>query len=228
MAGCPRGPESWEATMLIRVLLVDDHALFRACVRALLQTEPEIVVVGEAGTGEEACELAGKLVPDVVLMDLSMPGEGGLAAIRRISKAVPSAHTLALTMHAEAEHLLAVLDAGGSGYVSKQSADSELIEAIRLVARGEAFLYPSGLRILAQRIRTAPTASRLDPLHKLSTREREVMGLTASGFSSTEIGDRLQLSHKTVETYRQRLMQKLGLHHRSELMRLALRNGLLA
>jgi len=213
----------------IRVLLVDDHTVLRAGLRMLLEAEPDITVVGEAATGEEGVAMTERTRPDVVVMDLSMPGEGGLEATRKISALGLGARVLVLTVHAENEYLLPVLEAGGSGYVTKHSADRELVQALRTVARGEVFLYPSAARVLAQRLRS-PRDSHADanPLQRLSAREREVLTLTAEGFSSTEIGERLHLSHKTVETYRQRLMEKLDLHHRSELIRLALRCGLLA
>jgi two-component system response regulator NreC len=131
-------------------------------------------------------------------------------------------------MHGEEEYLVPVLEAGGSGYVTKQSADTDLVEAVRVVARGDVFLYPSAATVLTRSLRTPrPATPRDDTLHLLSPREREVLTLTAEGYSSTEIGDQLHLSHKTVETYRQRLMDKLGLHHRRELVRFALTRGLL-
>jgi DNA-binding NarL/FixJ family response regulator len=212
----------------IRLLLVDDHTLLRAGLRMLLSAEPDFEVVGEAASGEEAVALATDLRPDVILMDLSMPGIGGLEAIRRIAAAGIGARVLALTVHAESEYLMPVLEAGGSGYVTKHSADRELTDAIRVVARGDVFLYPSAARVLAQTLRApAPAPMESDALHLLSPREREVLTLTAEGYSSTEIGERLGLSHKTVETYRQRLMDKLELRHRSELVRFALSRGLL-
>jgi DNA-binding NarL/FixJ family response regulator len=212
----------------IRVVLVDDHAMLRSGLRMLLEAEPDLTVVGEAATGEEGVELAERFHPEVVVMDLTMPGMGGLEATRRITAMGNGTRVLVLTVHAEHEYLLPVLEAGAGGYVTKLSADRELVQAIHAVARGEVFLYPGAARILAQRLRAPRTAPDADPLRRLSVREREVLALTAEGFSSTEIGDRLKLSHKTVETYRQRLMEKLDLHHRSELIRLALRCGLLA
>jgi two-component system response regulator NreC len=168
------------------------------------------------------------LRPDVVLMDLSMPGIGGLEATRQIAAANTGARVLVLTVHAEEEYLMPVLEAGGSGYVTKQSADTDLIEAVRVVARGDVFLYPSAATVLTRSLRTPRNAhGHNDPVNLLSPREREVLTLTAGGYSSTEIGDRLHLSHKTVETYRQRLMDKLDLHHRSDLVRFALSRGLL-
>lgn len=212
----------------IRILLVDDHALMRAGVRMVLQAEPDMQVVGEASTGDEGVRLAVDLRPDVVLMDLSMPGTGGLDATRRISAENTGARVLVLTMHGEDEYLVPVLEAGGSGYVTKHSADTDLVDAVRVVARGDVFLYPSAATVLTRSLRRPRTESaQTDPLALLSPREREVLALTAGGYSSTEIGEQLHLSHKTVETYRQRLMDKLNLHHRSELVRFALARGLL-
>ena len=217
----------------IRILLADDHAMLRSGLRALLEAEDDLEVVGEAGTGEEAVEMAEGLHPDVVVMDLSMPGIGGLEATRRIASPSPSqgseepaTRVLVLTMHAEEEHLLPVLDAGGSGYVNKRSADEELIEAIRTVALGDVFLYPDAAKLLLQGFRGKPTDEE-DPLTRLSERELEVLGFTAEGFSAAEIGKKLSISPKTVDTYRSRIMEKLGLHHRSELVRFALQQGLL-
>ena len=212
----------------IRILLVDDHTLMRTGVRMVLQAEPDMEVVGEAARGDEGVQMAIDLRPDVVLMDLSMPGIGGLEATRQIADASTGARVLVLTVHAEEEYLMPVLEAGGSGYVTKHSADTDLVEAVRVVARGDVFLYPSAATVLTRSLRTPRNAhGHDDPVNLLSPREREVLTLTAGGYSSTEIGDRLHLSHKTVETYRQRLMDKLDLHHRSDLVRFALSRGLL-
>jgi two-component system response regulator NreC len=211
------------------VLLVDDHAMFRSGLRALLDLEPGLQVVGEAGTGEEAIVLAERLAPRVVLMDLTMPGMGGLEATRRIAALGQGTRVLVVTSHAEGDQLLPVLEAGGSGFVTKHSPEEELAEAIRTVARGDVFLYPAAARVLIQRFRTPrDPAEDHDALSVLSGREREVLVLTAEGYTSTEIGERLAISPKTVDTYRQRLMDKLEIHHRSELIRFALRKGLLA
>ncbi len=211
----------------IRILLVDDHAVLRAGLRALLEAEPGLTVVGETGTGEAGVEMAASLRPHVVVMDLSMPGMGGLEATRSIAATGQNTRVLVLTMHGEEEHLLPVLEAGGSGYVNKRSADEELIEAIRTVARGDVFLYPSAAKLLLQGFKGKATRDNADPLGRLTERECEVLGYTAEGFSAAEIGKKLFISPKTVDTYRSRIMEKLGLHHRSELVRFALRQGLL-
>lgn len=212
-------------TDIIRILLADDHTVLRAGLRALLDAESDLSVVGEAATGEEAVDRTAALKPDVVVMDLSMPGAGGLEATRRIAEMEQATRVLVLTVHAEEEYLLPVLEAGGSGFVMKTSADEDLVRAIRTVARDEVFLYPSAAKLLLHGYRTSEEEE--SPLDPLSEREREVLGLTAEGFSSSEIGKKLFISPKTVDTYRSRIMQKLKLHHRSELVRFALRNGLL-
>jgi two-component system response regulator NreC len=211
----------------VRILLADDHAVLRAGLRALLDAEPDMTVVGEASTGEEAIEKTESLQPDVVVMDLSMPGIGGLEATRRIRGMEQKSRVLVLTMHAEEEFLLPVLEAGGNGYVRKTRADEDLTEAIRTVARDEVFLYPSATKILLQGYKTIEAGGERSPLDRLSERERDVLGLTAEGFSSSEIGEKLFISPKTVDTYRSRIMEKLGIKHRSELVRFALQTGLL-
>ena len=210
----------------IRVLLADDHTVLRAGLRALLDREADMQVVGEAATGEEAVERVEALRPDVVVMDLSMPGGGGLEATRQLTALGHGTRVLVLTVHAEEEYLLPVLEAGGSGYVTKTSADEDLTQAIRTVARGDVFLYPSAASLLLRGF-TGKNERDRDPVERLTDREREVLGFTVEGFSSSEIGRKLFISPKTVDTYRARIMEKLDLHHRSELVQFALRNGLL-
>lgn len=209
----------------IRVMLADDHAVLRAGLRALLNAEPDIEVVGEAADGEEAIALAERLKPDVVVMDITMPRMDGLQATRRLTERLPNTRVLILTMHAEDQYLFRVIEAGGAGYVLKRSADTELMDAIRAVYRGEAYLYPAATRLLLEAYRRGDRA--LEPEHALTEREEEVLKLTAEGYSNTEIASRIYLSPKTVDTYRQRIMEKLGLHHRAELVRYALERGLL-
>ncbi|MEK9502824.1 response regulator [Gaopeijia maritima] len=210
-----------------RILLVDDHAMFRAGIRALLESEGCGQVVGEAATGEEGVEQALALKPDVIVMDLSMPGSNGLEATRRIQALGLDARVLVLTVHAEEEYLVPVVEAGASGYLTKTSADRDLVEAIRVVARGEVYLPPRATRLLLQKYTSAESDDEGAGLRDLSSREQEVLALTAEGYSSREIGEKLFISPKTVDTYRARIMAKLGLNHRSELVRFALRVGLL-
>jgi DNA-binding NarL/FixJ family response regulator len=210
----------------VTILLADDHPMFRAGLRALLELEEGLRVVGEAGSGEEAVDQALKLRPDVALMDVSMPGMNGLEATRRISALEIGVAVLVLTVHAEEEYLVPVVEAGGSGYLTKASADQDLVEAIRTVARGEVFLPEKAAGLLLRQVRRAGE-DETPGLAALSPREREVLALTAEGFSSSEIGKKLYISPKTVDTYRSRIMEKLELNHRSELVRFALQTGLL-
>ncbi|HET7275082.1 MAG TPA: response regulator transcription factor [Longimicrobiaceae bacterium] len=211
----------------IRVLLVDDHAVLRAGLQALLDLESDIEVIGQASSGEEGVEKARELRPTVVVMDLAMPGVGGLEATKQIAALDGKTRVLVLTSHAEEEYLLPVLEAGASGYVRKTSADDDLIEALRVVARDEVFLYPSASKILLRGFKAAEERGEASPLEALSDREREVLTMTAEGYSSSEIGKKLFLSPKTVDTYRARLTQKLGFTHRAELVQFALSTGLL-
>lgn len=210
----------------IRVLLADDHGILRAGLRALLGNEPDITVVGEAADGEEAVAQTVALDPDVVVLDIAMPRLDGLEATRRIRDRGLRAKILILTVHAEERYLLPVLRAGGAGYVQKSQADTDLLDAIRTVARGDAFLYPGATRLLLADYLGRDGEGR-DRSRSLSERERQVLALTAEGYSAQEIGERLILSPKTVETYRERAMQKLGLRRRADLVHYALRSGLL-
>lgn len=223
--------ERQPAVTPIRILLVDDHPIFRAGLRALLESQPDVQVVGEAGDGAEAIARAHELQPDIILLDISMPDVDGLEALRRMQAENVPGKALVLTMHAENEYLLQVLESGGYGYVLKQGVDTDLFTAIRHVAAGEVFLYPSATTLLLSRYREQKHALEENadngPSDGLSEREREVLALTAQGYSSQEIGDQLALSAKTVETYRTRVMRKLNLRHRSDLVRYALRTGLL-
>jgi two-component system response regulator NreC len=200
--------------------------MFRAGIRALLESESGLEVAGEASTGDEGVDQVRTLKPNVVVMDLSMPGSSGLEATRRIAALGLDTKVLVLTVHAEEEYLVPVLEAGASGYLTKTSADRDLIDAIKIVARGEVYLPPKATKLLLQKYK----ANEADPgtgLHDLSAREQEVLALTAEGYSSREIGKKLFISPKTVDTYRARIMDKLGLNHRSELVRFALKVGLL-
>jgi DNA-binding NarL/FixJ family response regulator len=211
----------------IRVVLADDHGVVRAGLRALLEQQRDMLVVGEAADGGTAVQLTREQRPTVVVADLSMPG-GGLEAIREITALGSPTRVLVLTVHAEERYLLPVLEAGGSGYVRKSSAHTDLLDAIRTVARGEVFLDPAATKTLLRgylgRVRTG---QELDLGEVLSEREREVVKLTAEGYTAQQAADILSLSPKTIETYRHRAMQKLGLTHRAELVRYALRAGML-
>lgn len=211
----------------IRVLIADDHAVLRAGLRALLGSEVDMEVVGEAQNGEEAVQKAADRRPDVLVLDLAMPRMTGLEVIRQIRTLGIATKILVLTMHAEEQYLLQVLRSGGSGYVLKAQADTDLMEAIRTVHRGDVFLYPQAATVLVENLRGLAHASQDDGYVSLSDREREVLTLTAGGYTNQEIADKLVISAKTVDTYRSRIMEKLGLHHRSELVKFALRHGMI-
>lgn len=210
----------------IRVLLADDHAVVRSGLRALLSGEPDVQVVGEASTGREAVAKAEALRPDVAVMDISMPDMDGLEATRAIRQRGLPTQVVVLTVHADDEYLLRALDAGACGYVVKSASDTDLLQAIRLAAQGQVFLYPSAVRrVLSHYVQSRGQRKRLP--EQLSGREQEVLRLTAAGYTNQEIAQELGISPKTVDTSRQRIMEKLGLERRSELVRYALRKGLL-
>ena len=215
---------------MIRVVLVDDHAIVRTGLRAVLGAAPEIAVVGEASGGREAMVLLEHVAADVVVMDLSMSEGDGLAATREIAGGDRGAtpKVLVLTMHDEEAYLEAVLDAGASGYLRKSTADRELVEAVRTVARGEVWLHPAAASLLASGARRREArASDRARFDRLTDRERAVMQLIAQGYTAPEIGEQLSISPKTVDTYKQRINDKLGLTHRADYVKLALKLGLL-
>jgi len=213
----------------IRVILADDHAVVRAGLKAVLGASPEIEVVGEASDGLEAVDLTAQLDPDVVVMDLTMDRMDGAAATREIVARKLRARVLVLTMHAEEDYLIPVLEAGAAGYLMKNAADRELVDAVRTVARGDMFIRPSAAKILAQGItKKDPLDAERARFERLTDREQNVLRLTAQGYSAPEIGERLFISPKTVDTYKQRIGDKLGLTHRAEYIAFALKLGLLA
>ncbi len=212
----------------IRILLADDHAVLRAGLRALLNTEPDMEVVGEAADGEETLRKALELAPDVVLMDITMPLGGGLEATRRIRQKDSKVRILMLTVHDDDGYLYKALHSGAVGYVPKKAADSELLSAIRAAHRGEVFVHSSMTRPLVNDLLDAGTVVKEQaPGSRLSEREQEVLRLIAMGYTNQQIADKLFLSVKTVETYKARLMEKLGLRGRAELVRYAVSQGLL-
>jgi two-component system response regulator NreC len=209
------------------VLIADDHAVLRAGLRLLLEVQNDMEVVGEAGDGSGVCGKAQKLQPDVVLMDLSMPGPPSGEVIRQVLQACPTTRVLILTMHDDAAFLASALSAGAAGYVVKKVADSELLSAIRAVHAGRTFVD------LTQTLRPSPIPLRegvgapSERPKDLSRREREVLRLLAQGHSNQQVADQLRVSVKTVETYRTRLSEKLGLKGRAELYRFAVESGIL-
>jgi two-component system response regulator NreC len=214
----------------VRILLADDHAVVRAGLRMIIGNQPDMEVVGEAADGREAIQQAERLRPDVVVLDLTMPGLGGLQALGVLREKAPGAKILVLTMHDDEGYLRQVLGAGGSGYVVKKAADMELLAAIRAVRRGEVYVHSSLTKPLVEGIldrRVAGEAGASDRFEDLSDRQKEVLHLLARGYTNQQIADALFLSVKTIETYRARLMEKLELRTRAELVRYALQKGLL-
>lgn len=212
----------------IRVLLADDHAVLRSGLRLLLTSQNEFDVVGEASSGIETLSLAEQLQPDLILLDLSMPALGGLDALPALRKIVPSTRILILTMHDDPQYLRQALKNGASGYVLKKAVDAELLSAMHSVLRGEVYVHPSMTRILLEdMLPEAQMLSGENVWDSLSEREREVLKMVALGHTSAEIAEQLSLSIKTVETYRARGMDKLGLRTRAALVRFALQEGLI-
>jgi len=213
----------------ITVVLVDDHAVVRAGLKAVLSTAKDIKVIGEGNNGIDAISLAQRLDPDVIVMDLSMGEMDGAEATKQLKAKEARSKILILTMHAEDTYLVPLLEAGVSGYLVKSAADRELIDAVRAVAHGDVYMQPSAARALAQRIqRKAEHADERSRFEKLTERERNVLRYVARGYSAPEIGEKLFISPKTVDTYKQRINEKLGLTHRSDYVDFALKIGLLS
>jgi two-component system, NarL family, response regulator NreC len=210
----------------IRILIADDHTVVRSGIRLLLEAEPDIVVVGEAVDGNEALALVEQLQPDIVLMDIAMPGMGGLEATRHIKARWQDVHVLVLTMHRADEYFFAMLKAGASGYMLKNAETGELINAVRVVGRGEVYLYPTMARQLLNDYLVRVGAGE-PPESDLSPREKQILRLLAEGYSSKEIAETLVLSPSTVHTHRSNLMNQLGLNNRRELIQYARQRGFL-
>ncbi len=213
----------------IRLLLVDDHEMFRAGLKALLSSHPRMEVVGEAADGEQAIALAGTLQPDVVLMDIALRGMNGMEATRRIRQANPNVQVLAVTAHDSPEYFFELLKAEAVGYVLKEATPAELFTAIEAAYRGEAYFYPSIARYLLTDYLRRVRSGREERVHYdgLTDREREVLKLIANGYSNRQIAEKLVISINTVEAHRGHIMQKLNLHTRAELVRYAIRSGLI-
>jgi two-component system response regulator NreC len=210
-------------TRKTRILLADDHSVVRSGFRLLLSAQPDLEVVGEACNGREAVQQAAELRPDVIVMDVTMPELNGIEATRRVAIEVPRARVLALSMHKDAVYVREILRAGARGYLLKDSGEADLISAVRSVARGEAYLSPGIADAVLSDYRKHVT----DPIDLLSSREREVLQMIAEGKTNKEIANALKLSVYTVEAHRGRIMEKLNLHSAGELVRFALRNGLI-
>lgn len=215
----------------IRILLADDHALLRSGLRLLIDNQPDMKAVGEAGSGLEAQTRAKELQPDVILLDLNMPGLDGLSALPLLRRDAPNSRVLILTMYDDVSYLQEALRAGAAGYILKKAVDSELLMAIQTVMRGETYIHSAMTQKLLEKMETAETlkvaVTPQDPWEVLSERERDVLRLVALGYTNAEIASELFLSVKTVETYRARGMEKLNLQTRAQLVKAALERGLL-
>ena len=213
----------------IRVVLADDHAIVRAGLKAILGSARDIAVVGEASNGRDAIALAERFRPHVVVMDLTMGEMDGIAATKALVATANPPRILVLTMHPEDEYLVPLLEAGASGYLVKSAADRDLVDAVRAVARGDLYVRPSAARVLARELKKKEEAADDRARYeKLTERERDVLRLTAEGYTAPEIGEKLHISPKTVDTYKQRVNEKLGLMHRPDYVQFALRVGILA
>lgn len=208
---------------MIRILLADDHALVRQGFSMMLGAQPDMQIVGQAGNGREAVELGGKLRPDVAIIDVAMPELNGIEATRRLAESSPRTRVLALSMHKDSVYVREILRAGARGYLLKDSSDADLVAAVRAVAKGEGYISPSVSEAVLSDYRRHVS----DPLDLLTGREREVLQLIAEGKTNKEIATALNLSVYTVEAHRGRVMEKLNLHSTSELVRFALRSGLI-
>jgi len=212
--------------METKVLLADDHAILREGLRMVLDAQPQIKVVGEADNGREAVDMAEKLQPDVVVMDIAMPTLNGLEATRQIKKRWPQIRVVILTMHENHQYLMQIVKAGATGAVLKRSAGTELLTAIRAAAHGESYFSPAIASMMLEDYRVRLSDDEGDSLELLTEREREVLQLVAEGKTNQEIADALFLSIKTIQTHRAHIMEKLGVHDRTDLVKYAIRVGM--
>jgi two-component system response regulator NreC len=213
--------------MTIRLLLVDDHAVVRSGLKMLLENERDVEIVGEAASASEAMEAATRLKPNVILMDIGLPDLSGIDATREIKKRAAEVSIVALTIHEDEEYFFKMLEAGASGYVPKRAAPEELLTAIRAAATGQVYLYPSLAKLLVRDFLDGGRATAEQASSELTDREQEVLTYLAEGASNEEIATSLVISPKTVARHRENIMRKLNLHSRSELVRYAIRKGII-
>jgi two-component system, NarL family, response regulator NreC len=214
--------------MTIRLLLVDDHAVVRSGLKMLMEAETDFKIVGEAGSTSEVLRIVSQLNPDVILMDIGLPDMSGIDATREIKWLYPQIAIVALTIHEDKEYFFKMLEAGASGYVPKRAAPEELLTAIRAAARDEVYIYPSLAKLLVRDYLAQDTSSAgNDSLQELTSREQEVLAYLADGVNNSEIADILSISPKTVARHRENIMQKLNLHSRTELVKYAIRKGII-
>ena len=214
--------------MSIHILLADDHTILRAGLKMMLNAQPDMEVIGEAHDGRQALHEALRLHPDVILMDITMPDMNGIEATRQVKKQLPEVKVLILTMHENDEYVFQALRAGASGYMLKEAADTDLINALHVIQSGNFYLSPTAQSVMVgdylQRVRAGEEK---DSYSSLTEREREILKLVAEGFTNNQIAERLVISPKTVDTHRTHIMDKLNLHSRAELVKYAMRRGLL-
>jgi DNA-binding NarL/FixJ family response regulator len=210
-----------------KVIIADDHAVLRSGLRLLLEKQTDFTIVGEASSGLATLALAEELQPDLIILDLSMPGLGGMDALPSLRRIAPGTKILVLTMHDDPQYLHRVLGEGASGYILKKAADIELITALRAVLRGDIYVHPAMTRALINGRHAEDHQTAQDPWKILSHREKEVLKKVALGYTSAEIAEQLTLSSKTIDTYRSRGMEKLGFQTRAALVRFAIQKGLL-
>src|SRR5579863_9804523 len=214
--------------MTIHILLADDHTILRAGLKMMLNAQPDMEVVGEAQDGKHAISEAYRLQPDIVLMDITMPDMSGIEATRHIKKTQPEVKILVLTMHENEEYVFQALRAGASGYMLKEAADTELITALHVVYDGQFYLSPTAQSVMVgDYLQRVKSGEEKDSYSNLTEREREILNLVAEGYTNNQIAEQLVISPKTVDTHRTHIMDKLNLHSRAELVKYAMRRGLL-
>lgn len=211
----------------INLLLVDDHAVVRGGLRMLLESESDMEIIGEASSGLQALQLAATLAPDIVIMDITLPDISGIEATRRLKEAHPAIGVVALTIHEDQQYFFEMLQAGAAAYVPKRAAPDDLITAIRTVQRGEVYIFPSLAKLLVSDFLSRSADETRAAMDGLTSREQQVLSLLAAGKTNDEIAEAFSISPHTVARHRENLMSKLELHSRSELVRYAIRKGLI-